>query len=158
MACVMAQILIWRRSGASACLNNIEPKELFIFIDGKLSLKSQFVSQADRIRYASSRARVPFSTEGEIQAAEQELRIKDGLRKYTRGKYLIWFFIQCAKEIHQQISKFTAKYKAPPKARVELGFQNAMAILGPRARCPQSLKKFIEVSFLEHVRQSTAGN
>lgn len=36
MVPVMAQILLWRREGKSPCLNDIRPKDFFIFVDGNV--------------------------------------------------------------------------------------------------------------------------
>jgi hypothetical protein len=145
MAPVMAQIVIWRKAGANVSLSNIEPKEFFEFERGQIRLRDNYILQGNRVGYAAMRVEVPMSKDTEIAEAEAEFRRQQGLEKYIRGKYLLWFFIQCAKEMHKEIPSLCQKYQIPPKVHIELGIVNGMSVIGPRVRCPTSL-----LSFLEH--------
>jgi len=155
MAPVMAQILLWRRAGANASLDNIEPKRFFIFEEGKIRLKLSFEPPERRIHHAASKVKVPQATSKEINDTEAEFRGKQGLEKYIRGKYLLWFFVQCAKEIHGEIPHICEKYKnkKPPKVHIELSVKNAIFVLGPRVRCPSSLKTFLERNYGAYIRE-----
>jgi len=158
MCPVMAQIILWRRAGAEVCLDNIESKEFFTFSNAKINLKPQYTSPTSRIHYAAVAVNVPPSTPSDISTAEAEFRVKNGPEQFTRGKYLLWFFAQMAKEFHQAAPAFCAKHKVPPKASVNIGITNAMAVVGPRARWPMSFKKFIEVNFLNYIQSVQSGS
>lgn len=147
MAPVMAQILLWQRGGKRVSLNNIELKELFTFASGRVSLKPKYVQSYERVLYAANCVQAGPSDNASLAAAESEFRSKDGPQRFTRGKYLLWFFVHCAKELHAAIAEFSQVYRTPPKVRVELGTANAMAVIGPRVRCPASLKAFINKTY-----------
>ena len=152
MCSVMAQIILWRRAGADVCLDNIEPKEFFTFNAGRIGLKPAYSAVHSRIQHAAKAVKTPQSNAAHIALAETEFRAKQGPSKFTRGKYLLWFFAQVLAEIHKIAPIFCGKHKAPPKAVSNIGVSNAMAIVAPRARCPDSLKQFIEQNYLEYIK------
>ena len=147
MAPVMAQIVLWRKAGANVSLGNIDPKEFFEFERGQIRLRESYILQSNRVRHAAMCVDVPMSKDTEIAEAEAEFRRQQGREKYIRGKYLLWFFIQCAKEIHKAIPCFCQKYQRPPKIHIELGPLNGMLVIGPRVRCPTSLRSFLEHNY-----------
>ena len=151
MCPVMAQIILWRRAGADVCLDNIDPKEFFSFKDAKIELKAAYATPNSRIQYASGAVKSPQSPESELSACETEFRTKGGPARFTRGKYLLWFFAQLLTEIHKAAPKFCSKHTIPPKASLNVGVANAMAVVAPRVRCPNSLKRFIEQNYLRHI-------
>ena len=153
MAPVMAQILLWKRAGANVSLNNIKPKDFFIFEKGEIGLKPSFNSPEKRVLHAASRVGAPQDGDKEIADAEAEFRGKQGLEKYIRGKYLLWFFVQCAKEIHKATPDIRENYKAAPKVHIELSVKNAIVVIAPRVRCPASLKLFLEYNYDIYIRE-----
>lgn len=156
MAPVMAQILIWQREGARATLANIEPKKLFVFRDGCIETSSNYRSPMARTAYAAGCVGLSASDEGALHVAEKEFRERSGLLRFVRGKYLIWFFVECAVSTHQDISNYCTRYSKPPKARVNLGAGNAMTIIGPRAKVPNSLRHFIGTNYLSYIEAAAA--
>ena len=155
MAPIMAQILLWRRSTVKVSLNNIEPKEFFIFKEGRIELNPSFLSAGNRLRHAGSRVAAMQATDDEIADAEVEFREKEGIRKYIRGKYLMWFFVQCAKEIHEALPSLCPRYSVVPQARLGLGARNAMIVIASWVRCPTSLKVFLEHNFVAFIKEVT---
>jgi hypothetical protein len=153
MVPVMSQILIWRRNGAKAELNDINIKKIFKFESGKINLEETFASSISRVEYAAKCVSAEMATVDDLTKAEKEFREKLGPEKYTRGKYLLWFFIECANKIHGEIPKFCIKHSTPPKKRLSLGFSNSMVTVAPLTRCPKSLRIFIECNYLEYVRE-----
>jgi len=147
MAPVMAQIVLWRKEGANVSLGNIDPKEFFEFERGQIRLREIYILQGNRVEYAAMRVEAPMSKNTEIAEAEAEFRRQQGREKYIRGKYLLWFFVQCAKEIHKEIPCLCQKYQRPPKVHIELGTMNGMMVIGPRVRCPTSLRSFLEHNY-----------
>ena len=153
MAPLMAQILLWNRAGVKVSLSNIEPKEFFIFKVGRIELKQSYNSASSRISYAASRVCAQIASISEIDNAEIEFRRKLGIEKFIRGKYILWFFIQCALEIHQSIPHLCARHKVVPKAKVGLGVKNAIVIVAPRVRCPTSLKAFLGRNYNSYIEK-----
>jgi len=154
MAPVMAQILLWRREGADVSLNNIKPKEFFTFEKGKIGLEPSFKSPEIRVHHAASRVGATWAAGKEIADAEAEFRGKQGLEKYIRGKYLLWFFVQCALEIHKATPVLCKKYREPPKVHVGLSVTNAIAMVAPRVRiCPASLKSFLKLNYGAYIKE-----
>lgn len=147
MAPVMAQIVLWRKAGANVSLGNIDPEKFFEFERGQIRLKESYILQDNRVRYAATRVEAPMSKDTEIAEAEAEFRRQQGREKYIRGKYLFWFFIRCAKEIHKAIPCICQKYQRPPKVHIELGPSNGMMVIGPRVRCPTSLRSFLKHNY-----------
>jgi hypothetical protein len=154
MAPLMAQILLWRREGEKVNLNDIAPKELFIFEKGRIKLNQSFNLPNDLVQYASSRVGVPKASDYEITIAEAEFRGKKGLEKYIRGKYLLWFFVQCGKAIHQAIPSICIKYPVAPKVRIELGVGNAIVVVAQMVRCPASLKVFLKCNYEKYIKET----
>jgi hypothetical protein len=152
MCSVMAQIILWRRAGADVCLDNIEPKDFFTFNAGRIELKPAYKAAHSRIQHAANAVKTPQSNANDIGTMEAEFRAKNGASRFIRGKYLLWFFVQMLTEVHKIAPAFCAKHKAPPKAVSNIGVSNAMAIVAPRARCPDSLRQFIEQNYLEYIR------
>ncbi len=153
MAPLMAQIILWKRAGANVSLDNIKPKEFFNFEHGRIRLKPNFISPSCRTQYAALCVNAPMAVGNEIANAEAEFRDKKGLEKYIRGKYLLWFFVYCAKAIHQAIPSLCTKYKKPPKIHIELCVDNGVMVVAPRVRCPVSLKIFLERNYCAYIRE-----
>lgn len=153
MAPVMAQILLWRRTRMKVSLDNIHPKDFFAFIDAKIMLKKECSSPDARVQHVAMCLNNIVSPLHELATSEAEFRKKEGLKKYIRGKYLLWFFVQCALEIHTAIPIFCEKYRSPPKRRVGLGVGNSMPIIAPRIRCPASLEHFIARNYVSYIKE-----
>jgi hypothetical protein len=154
MLSIMTQVLLWRRSGRRVCLNDIRPKDFFIFSDGNIKLRTEFESALSRLQHAANCVNLVASSEAELSKAEAEFRYGQGPDRFIRGKYLLWFLVELSFEVHRSISSLLSRFKAPPKVRVSIGPGNAIVVLAPRARCPGSLQLFLERTFCQHIRES----
>lgn len=152
MAPIMAQVLLWRRNGKKVSLNNIHLKNLFIFTDG--GIKAKFSSPIEGVNEAANYVGVTAATPENLAVAEIEFRENQGLEKFIRGKYLLWFFVQYALEIHKNIHIFCSHYTSPPKCHFPFSHKTAMNVLAPRVRCPDSLKDFIMGNYVEFIREA----
>jgi hypothetical protein len=152
MVPVMVQIILWKRDGKKPCLDNIQPKDLFDFVGGKIELKTEFYAPRSRIEYSGRRCNLGCSDPKDIDECQLEFHDKEGSEKFVRGKYLLWFFVQCALSIHESIVTFCGKYSAPPKVRVSIGQANALTVLGPRVRIPNSLRNFIDINYIQYIQ------
>lgn len=153
MAPVMAQILIWRRARTNASLDNIRPAQLFSFLDATIFVRGEFSSGTARVAYAAEAVKLTPSPDPEVQEAEEAFRALQGPKKFVRGKYLLWFFAEFAAALHGAIPKFCTRHKTPPRARLTIGAASAMAIVGPRARPPLSLREFLTANFVAYAAE-----
>jgi hypothetical protein len=151
MSPVMAQIILWRRQELRAHLNNIDPKEFFVFDEERLETKPQYGTRREIVNFAANAVKAPASKCEEILLMEKEFQEKSGEKYPIRGKYLLWYFVNMACQVHCLAAKFCSKYQSPPKANVSLGLANVVAVIGPRIRCPQTLKQFIERNYLDFI-------
>lgn len=149
---IMAQILIWRRSGVRASLDNIKPGQFWSFVDAKLRLRDAYQAAASLVEYAAEAVNLEPSSDDELRAAEQAFRDRNGPKRFVRGKYLLWLLVESAIAFHADIAKFCARHATPPKLRVTLGLANAMSIIGPRAKAPTSLAQFLSRNYVSYVQ------
>ena len=155
MVPIMVQILLWRRDGMRPCLNNICPKDFFIFSDGNIKLKSEFALVYSRLQHASTCVNLQLSQDDELSNVEYEFRQRQGAERFIRGKYMLWFFVEFALEIHRSISSLVPQFVRPPKMRISIGSKNAMVVLAPRVRCPSSLQRFLERTYGQYIREKS---
>ncbi len=161
LACVMAQIILWRRAQQKgdnliARLDSVKVKTFFEFSSGAIALKPCFSLDASRIQHAADAVNAPIASADDLKTVELEFRKKAGIEKFVRGKYLISFFIECTEALRLAIPVLFRRHTAPPGKTACVGEGNAMMIIGPRARCPVSLRAFLERNYVEHIRQAGA--
>ena len=155
MVPIMAQILLWRRDGKRPCLNDIRPKDFFVFVDDSIRLRNEFESALSRLQHAATCVNLQPSQPPELLGAEAEFRQCEGAERFVRGKYLLWFLVEFALEIHRSISLLFTRFKGPPKVRISIGPANAMVVLAPRVRCPGSLQGFLEHTYGQYIRDKS---
>lgn len=151
---IMTQVISWQRNGEKPSLSNIRLRDIILLVEGKVAQQQGYSLPENKIAYASAKCGLPISDEAVLKCIEEEFR-KMGIRSYTRGKYLMWFFVEYAKHIHALANIFCSRYPLPPKIRLSVGHTNIMVALAPRARAPLSLKKFVQKSYIEYIE---AGN
>ena len=155
MVPIMAQIMLWQRDGERPCLNDIRPKDFFIFSDGSIKLRSEFELALSRLEHAATCVNLQPSQQARLSLAEAEFRQAKGAQRFVRGKYLLWFLVAFALEIHRSISLLYARFTGSPKMRISIGFANAMVVLAPRVRCPASLQRFLERTYGQYIGEKT---
>lgn len=151
MVPIMVQIIQWRRNGERPCLDDIDTKNLFLFKNGRITLKPEFISYESRVEYAGKCCNLLISNRDNLACIEKEYREQNGPQIFTRGKYVLWFFVECALKIYESIATYCSKYKAPPKVHTNFGTKNALISVGPRARVPMSLREFLTKTYLEYI-------
>ncbi len=161
LACVMAQIILWRRAQKKgdnliARLDSIKVKAFFEFSSGVIAVKPVFALDASRVQTAAEAVKAPLAPPAELQAAELEFCNKAGIEKFVRGKYLISFFLECTEALRLAIPTLFKRHAEPPGKTAGVGEGNAMMIIGPRARCPASLRSFLERNYVEHIKKASA--
>lgn len=148
---IMAQILIWRRGGVRACLNNVQLKRIFRFEDGNVEIKPEFSSVEAMIGYVARCVQCPQSPQDQVLDVVEEMERVNRSEKCIRGKYLLWFMVQLAIECHRSITNLLPRFEAPPKVRITIGEANAMVVVAPRVRCPASLRDFLKRTYVQYI-------
>lgn len=151
MTPIMAQLILWRRDGKQPCLNNIRPKDFFVFVGGSINLRAEFQSTLSLLQHVGNCVNLQPSQQTELAAAEEEFRQHQGTERFVRGKYLLWFLVEFALEIHRSITQIIARFTRPPKAKISIGSGNAMVVLAPRVRCPNTLQEFLERNYGKYI-------
>ncbi len=151
MSPVMAQVILWKRDNKKPCLNDIKLKEIFNFKEGSIFIKSEFESIPARIEFVADCLNLTPSTKENIEETEREFRLNQGIERFIRGKYVLWFLIECAIHFHQSIPIIFPRYGKPPKMNQSLGHKNGMVNVAPRLRCPDSLKNFLEKNYVQYI-------
>lgn len=153
MAPIMAQIVLWRIAKLRISLDNIKPRDFFEFSAGALRLRPQFQDAGTRLAHVSAQVHAPLAPASELAQAELEFWQIGGPARLTRGKYVMWFFCAFVQEVHSSLPAIIKRYSKSPKVTVSFGTGNAMVFAAPRARCPQSLRDFIDSTYCAYVRQ-----
>jgi hypothetical protein len=156
MTPVMTQILGWRMHKVRANLDNLTLLPLVKFVDGHVSPNHGMDVACARIDHLAQCVGAQRYEKRDLDELEVTFREKDGLERFVRGKYLIWFLANYLVHLHANISQFVSAYAKPPKVKLPVGAANVMVLAAPRARIPQSLKIFLENTFLYYVKHSSA--
>jgi hypothetical protein len=151
MTPIMAQIILWRRDGKKPCLNDIRPNDFFVFVDGNINLSTEFQSALSLLQHLGKCVNTQPSQQTELASAEAEFRQYQGPEKFVRGKYLLWFLVEFALEIHRSITKIIKRFTRSPKVKISIGTGNAMVVLAPRVRCPITLQEFLKRNYEKYI-------
>jgi hypothetical protein len=147
---LMGQIMLWRRSGSIANLNNLKLDSFFSFDEAICQVSEQIVLLAESAKQIGCER----CDDADILAAVQEIRVHNRSRMMIRGKYALWFFLKQCEAIGESIHKLSPKIPSPPKKRIEYGMKNAIVIIGPRVHAPESLKDFIRHNYLLFITEN----
>lgn len=142
-----AQMLLWRDSGSKAYLNELKMPILFKCNNGTVDA----TDAANLVAKASSHVKATPNTPAEIRAGEARLTATGNLRSVTRGKQLMWCFVELLKSVCEQLPVYVTRLTKSPKANTNLSPDNALVTVAPHARCPQTLSEFIDKNFITFI-------
>jgi hypothetical protein len=148
---IMFQIVGWRRAGGSANLDNLDLKPLIGFSTGEMFVLPQHKTNESRVAHAAKCVGAATPDQTQLEAIEREMAQQADCIPPTRGKYLLWFLVHFANHVHSEITRFSSAYEKAPKCKLTLGISNIMVVVAPRARCPTSLRRFIQDTFLSYI-------
>jgi hypothetical protein len=154
MAPIMAQVIAWRRDGNRPCLDQIRPKDFFMFDQGEIRLRAQLSATSCRVQHAARCVDLPVSDIRDLNQIEATFRQRQGAERFIRGKYLLWFLIEYALDVHRCVAAIVTRFTQPPKVRVSIGAGNAMTVVAPRARCPSTLREFLARTFEKYIQET----
>jgi hypothetical protein len=146
---LMGQILLWKRLGNELNLNNLKLGDIFSFYQAKLVPPERNIL----LQKAAHQLKCALCEDYEITEAENEIRSHDRSWGMVRGKYVLWFAIKQCDVISKNITTLLPRFSTQPKKRIEFGHKNAMLILGPYSRSPESLKEFVRQNYLSFINE-----
>jgi hypothetical protein len=142
-----AQMLMWRRSGQRVFLNQLNMNELIVKAPG-LRCKPP----GDLLLLAAQQVNAPVETPSRITSVVAELEATGrASSEWTRGKQLLWFVVAVLLELPSQFASCVPRITKKLRHSVPLSQRNAVAILAPRCRCPDSLRRFITINYLSYL-------
>lgn len=140
-----AWIVLARRNGLSPQVNNIRPGDLFAFNEemvvsyvGKETLLDYF-QRSCRVVVTQSLADAFDKTCNELGQVHP--------KKHVRGKLELWFFVRFILGMLKLI-EVSQDGRTAPRLRIAFGDENAMDVLGPRTRMPDTLREFFVLNGL----------
>lgn len=148
---VMAEIILWRQAGLRPNLNNIDIRQIFEFVNGDARIKSAYATSDLRAAHAALCVGLPQSPKATRGASEANFLSFAQAERFIRGKYALWFLVESATKAHESIQVLLPTFRLPPKVKISIGAKNAMVVVAPRLRCPETLRAFISQTFLAFI-------
>lgn len=144
---LMAVILRWRRHGEKANLNNVVMKSIFTLNKGIVSEKNKSKS----LSLLHTQCGVTMRNDQDYSSEQSEFKVSSKYRKYTRGKYLLWFMVEFCKSVHRDAIHIVDGLSKQPKKKIDLSLGNSMCVVGPRAKIPSTLREFLESNYMTYL-------
>ncbi|MBX3427117.1 MAG: DUF4435 domain-containing protein [Pirellulales bacterium] len=148
---VMAWILAWRRKGVRANLSDIRMQDLFEIQGGILRENRMPRGKRDVVQYIHEQCKVPHDCSIDTHPFETELRNANAYKRLTRGKYVLWFLVEFCNAANRDAVSLCASLTSRPRMNVTFSQKNGMAIIGPRARIPDGLRRFVESTYCAYI-------
>lgn len=153
---IMAQIAIWRRDEVRANINNLDLSSVVNVENGNITSAVGREDPDQKVARLCQCVGAIASTVQDRRAMEQAFCAANGPGTLTRGKYLVWFLSLIANDCHARIGQFVGAYQNPPRPKLTLGSNNVMVVAAPRARSPNSLRDFVEKTFLSYIEMRSS--
>jgi len=142
---IMSNIVIWRKNNIRANLNDICMKHAFRIAKGHLEKISKPKGNENLVLYIHAQCNLQVTNEKLASDIAIEFEKNKHYKKYARGKYLLWFFVEFCLSIYKDYRNLAfVKIDNKPKKTTNLSQSNAIVLIAPRCRIPQSLKTFFE--------------
>lgn len=151
---VMAWIVAWKRAKKRTSLNDILMRDLFFFSTTSIQQVVEPKGHPDLVAYIHSQCKIALDQTIDVASITKLLTSKSNYRLFARGKYLFWFLIEFCHAVHKNAPTLFSSVHKTPKLSLTISYKNAMAVVGPRARPPHSLKKFLNDTFLAFIRRA----
>ena len=154
---VMSNIIIWRKNNKKVCLNDIYMKHAFRITNGILSVISRPKNKANIVQYIHHQCNLEITNEDLAAEIAKHFENSEHYKKFTRGKYLLWFLIEFCLSIYRNYNTLTfVKLKKKPRMVTTLSLSNAIILIGPRCKIPKTLKTFFENTIDKYVALKNA--
>lgn len=142
---IMSWVIHWRKNKHKTCLNDIYMKHLFRIDQGLLKSIAKPKQCQDITEYIHKQCQLNIDQCYDLAAGCADFCTDNGHKRFTRGKYLLWFLVEFCLSIHKDCLKMLSiqSISTKPKCRVSFSHSNAIIIISSRFRVPKSLKCFL---------------
>jgi hypothetical protein len=152
---ISAHLIAWRLNGAKPCADNIKMNDIFEFISGRLRRIAKPKGNSGVPSYLCKKFKLRRNgILNKIAVITNELKKEQFPKKYTRGKYELWFLLEFCEHIRENFKLFSSMITKQPKNICEISLKNALAIIGPRAPMPASLYSFLNDTVIKYATQA----
>lgn len=134
-------IILMRRNGEKPVLRNINLSKI-CSVNENMSFSGSDIIDTQKYVERVCSVTTPKNFESEINLIINEIN-KNEPKKYVRGKFELWFFVKFVNKLYLVIRSQLTKGESI-KMRTQINEENAIEVLGPRTRIPESLKLFLE--------------
>lgn len=144
---ITAGIIVLQRRGLKMDLDEKKLAALFSFSDGDDLTLDCDVDQ-DRTVFLEKLCNIAIPAEAMSEAEVEDVQhtlCTLPAKRYIRGKFELWFFVQFIEKLLRVLRRQIASdgTKVTVKCSWQIGKDNAMDVLGPRAIIPLSLQTFL---------------
>jgi hypothetical protein len=151
---IMAWIVAWKRGGERPNLNEILMRDLFYFSNGKIQEKQRPSGKSDFVAYIHERCGVAFDPNIDVNPIADQLMKKSPFEAFARGKYVFWFLVEFCISANRDFQSLFPSIGKKPKMTTQLSISNGIALIGPRARLPESLRVFLEANYAAYIERA----
>ncbi len=153
---IMAWILYWKRNGERPNLNNLQMGHLFSFEAGRLRVIGTPQDMPSVAAYIHKQCNVVTKHDVDITVVEAEFQQDGVYRKFTRGKYLLWFLVAFCNAVHRSTTSLFRSVRRPPRVRGDVSSSHGMVVIGDRARMPSSLRVFLSGTYCKYIQSKSS--
>lgn len=151
MSFIISWYLYVRSNGGKPDFNSIDMDDLVVVESCKVQLKDIDLNAYVKNKWSLENDQV------DLAPIINEFKEKDGQNKFVRGKNLMWFFITFINSFCNTCNEIIPSIETPITGCRTLNIKDAVKDLGPRTKIPQSLKAFLEQTFLAYIKERETG-
>lgn len=158
MVPIMSWIIEWRRCKHKACLKDIFMNHLFRLEKGELKSVPKPKRYQDATEYIHKQCNLIVDRNFDLTQGCNEFRTGNRHKKFTRGKYLIWFLTEFCLSIHRDCLQipFIKSTSTQPRNMSNFSHSCAIIIISSRYRVPRYLRDFLKDTVESFVQQREA--
>ena len=149
---ITAWMLFWMRDSQKAYINNVRMDDLFSVVGGRLRPRAS-EGRGTVAEYLHSKCKVPYDREVSARHVEMELQEGAVYRRFTRGKFVLWFLVEFCRSVRQNATTLFVSCDKVPAINVTVSSSNAMVVVGNRGRLPESLRVFLRETYCTYIEQ-----
>ena len=147
MVPIMSLIVHWHKNGHKASLKNICMDHLFEIKEGVLENIPHPKQYQDVFEYIHKQCNLSVDKKYDPKKGSSDFRHNNRHKKFTRGKYLLWFLTEFCLSVHRDCLRMpTISITCRPKNHTNLSQSNAIVLISSRFRMPDTLKKMLKTS------------
>ena len=138
---IMGLILCWKTNGIKANYSNINCNSIIEINKDGLSITDKLKGEKELIKYACKQSQVEYDDSIDLESYVAQLKKRYSPEYYTRGKYLLSFFVRIINYVANNSGSLLSS-KKKGKMTISIGQGDAVAKMCALMQTPQTLKDF----------------